>query len=81
MFRCSKLACNLDRCSHIIQGITFSHRQKYCAKRHKDVYANAVGDTTKAYLSLTISDFGFKTFNLSFKRVPGQDSIVEEQKL
>ena len=45
-FRCGLLPCNLDRSSHVIvliTGITLSTW---------DVYATAVGDTTKAYLYL-----------------------------
>ena len=62
-FRCGLLLCNLDRSSHVIvliTGMTLSTWAKLLRKkappvvkdgiRHKDVYATAVGDTTKAYL-------------------------------
>ena len=58
-FRCGLLPRNLDRSSHVDHGDNIVHMGKTTAQkganvvkdgvRHKDVYATAVGDITKAY--------------------------------
>ena len=57
-FRCGLLPCNLNRSSHVlvlitgIMGKTTAQKGAHVVKdgiRHKDVYATAVGDTSKAF--------------------------------